>query len=47
VTLVGASFGGWLAAEIAICGLAVWGGGRYWELRTTPFHVAVSDADVG
>jgi hypothetical protein len=26
-------------------GIAVWGGGRYWELRPTPFEVSLSDTD--
>jgi hypothetical protein len=26
-------------------GIAVWGGGRFWEVRSTPLHVRQSDAD--
>jgi hypothetical protein len=35
---------GWYADD-AQGGVAVWGQGRYWEVRDTPFSVRLSDVD--
>ena len=36
---------GWYADDCG-GGIAVWGGGRYWEVRRTPFTVTLSDIDL-
>jgi hypothetical protein len=36
---------GWYADDTG-GGIAVWGAGRYWEVRPTPFTVTLTDADV-
>jgi hypothetical protein len=36
---------GWYA-DSAHGGVAVWGQGRYWEVRETPFEVKLRDSDV-
>jgi len=45
VTDVAPLHDGWYADDNG-GGIAVWGGGRYWEVRTTPFIVSLSDVDL-
>jgi hypothetical protein len=36
---------GWYADDTG-GGIAVWGSGRYWEVRSTPFTILLSDTDL-